>query len=299
MYFKEILRVRTALFWYTLVLVLLTAFVTIVAISSPPDKVTTDSHGNQIVTDSSGAKIVTDKSGDTKVVTDSTGKEAVRIRLGAHKPQTMHEADNIPWVALLGGAGFIAAILATVLGSSLATENEHLEIAWTRPRSRTRYATALMTVDAIGILIGQLLAFAIVAGLIVSLAKVTKLVSGTDDWLNVVRFLLFPLAWYGFIVALSASMRGRASLVQGLIWPIALGLAALAAAPLPDIWHRVFAAINMISPMAYLTYNDHGQGAQIVTGAAMPNIALAVIVLALMIAVSWFAATFQWRRLQA
>src|SRR5260370_1354476 len=52
------------------------------------------------------------------------------------------------WVELFGAAGFAAAFMATILGSTLALENDHLEVAWTRPRSRTNYATALMGVDA-------------------------------------------------------------------------------------------------------------------------------------------------------
>jgi hypothetical protein len=291
MHFKEFLRVRNCLFWYTLTLVLIAAFVTIVAVSSPPDKVTTDSHGNKIVTDSQGNKVVTDRSGSTRVVTDSSGKKVMTIRTKAET------ADNIPWVALLGGAGVVAAVLATVLGSTLATENDHLEVAWTRPRSRTQYATALMIVDGIGIVIAQLIAFALVATAVAVFAKESKLISGADDALNVVRFLLFPLAWYGLIVAFSAQMRGRAGMVQGLIWPIALALAALTAAPLPDIWHRIFATINMINPMAYITYHEHG--AQIITGSALPNVVLGVTALALMVVASWFAATYQWRRLQA
>ena len=224
MYFKEFLRVRNALFWYTVTLAAIAAFVTIVAVSSPPDKTTTDSHGNKVVTDSQGNRVVTDRSAGTEIITAGSGKRVMTIKTKTES------ADNIPWVALLGGAGIVAAFLATVLGSTLATENDHLEVAWTRPRSRTQYATALMTVDAIGIVIAQLIAFGLVATAIAVFAKESKLISGPDDALNVLRFLLFPLAWYGLIVAFSARLRGKAGMVQAMIWPVALALAALSAA---------------------------------------------------------------------
>jgi hypothetical protein len=291
MYFKEILRVRNALLWYTAILLGIAAFVMIVAVSTPPDKVTYDSHGNKIVTDSEGNKVVTDQSGGTRVISDRSGKKVMTITT---KPENV---DNVPWVGVLGGAGLIAAILATVLGSTLATENDHLEVAWTRPRSRTRYATALMAVDAVGIVIAQLITFAVAITAFMLFVKVSRLINGSDDALNVLRFLLFPLAWYGLIVAFSAGMRGKAGLVQGLIWPIALTLAILTAVPLPEIWHRIFATVNLLNPMGYIAFREHNM--QLVAGQGYSNVALAVTALAIMVLASWFAATYQWRRLQA
>jgi hypothetical protein len=269
MYFKELLRVRTALLWYTITLACIAGFIVIVAISSPPDsKAHTD--------------IVTVKHTDHGVVTTTAAK-----------------LDELPWAALFGAAGMAAAILATVLGSTLAQENGHLEVAWTKPRSRTRYATALMAVDAVGIIIAHVIAFAFILVPIILFGKGERLVNGPDDALNVLRFLLFPLAWYGLIVAFTASVRGRAGMVQGLIWPIALTLAVLGQVPLPQIWHRIFAAINAINPMSYVEYRSHGSDVQIITSGGFPNVVLAAVALALMVAVSWWAATFQWRRLQA
>lgn len=211
-------------------------------------------------------------------------------------PESMQgDFEQSPWVLLFIGAGFMAAIVATVLGSTLAQEHAHLEVAWTRPKSRTTYATTLMAVDAAGILAAQLIAFAFIIAHYAMYHRNVHLVSGPDDALNIARFVLFPIAWYALIVALSASL-SRAGLVQGLIWPIALVLAVLAAAPLPDVWHGIVAVINVINPMAYVTGHDNG-GTQI--GAALPNVTLAVAALALIAAASWFAATYQWRRLQA
>jgi hypothetical protein len=269
MYFKEFLRVRNALLWYTLTLALIAGFVVIVSLFSPPDS---NAHTD----------VVTIKHTVHGVATTTTAR-----------------LDELPWAALFGAAGVFAAIVATVLGSTLAQENGHLEVAWTKPRSRTKYATALMAVDAVGIIVAQLITFAFILIPVMVFGKGEHLTNGPSDALNVVRFLLFPLAWYGLIVALTASLRGRAGMVQGLVWPVALTLAVLGIVPLPEIWHRIFTGINFINPMSYVTYRDPGSDVQIITSAGFPNVALAAVVLTLIIAISWFAATYQWRRLQA
>jgi hypothetical protein len=248
MYFKEFLRVREPLLWYTALAVVITVFIQVIMITSHE-------------------------------TTMSTAK-------ASHA-----------WVELFGVAGFVAAFMATVLGSTLALENDHLEVAWTRPRSRTNYATALMGVDVAAILLAQLIAFAFIMLHMALYHRTEPLVSGPNDALNAVRFALFPIAWYGLIVALSAGMRGRAGMVQGLIWPIAITLVVLAVVPLPEIWHRIFAAINLVNPLSYIEY--HERAGQIFAGTALPNVALAVTALGVIVVASWFAATFQWRRLQA
>jgi hypothetical protein len=246
MIYQEFLRVRNALMWFLLVALAIALFTSIIGLAT----------------------------GSMNVTVGDVPKPGAKIE------------DN-SWVELFGAAGFIAAIMSTILGSTLSQENEHLELAWTKPQSRTRYATSLMTIDAIGIIIAHVAVFALIIGhMVLFHTGQVRLVGRPDDALNVVRFALFPLAWFGLIVALSAGMRGRAGVVQGLIWPVALGLTGLSAAPLPEIWHRIGAVINFINPISYLSIGLQGAG-------------LAVVMLTLIVVASWYAATFQWRRLQA
>jgi len=247
--YKEFLRVRNALVWYFVALALISVFIAIVGI----------------------------------------GSGEMRITVGDVPKLPASKIEITPWVELFGFAGFVAAIVSTVLGSTLAQENDHLELAWTKPQSRTRYATSLMAMDALGIIVAQVAAFAFIIGHVALFhAGQQHLVAKPDDALNVLRFLLFPLAWYALIVALSARLRGRASVVQGVIWPVALGLTGIGAAPLPEIWRRIIGGINFINPITYIAEN-HG----------FVNVTLAVSMLALIVVASWFAATIQWRRLQA
>ncbi len=208
----------------------------------------------------------------------------------------------VPWVLCLAGAAWVAAIMSTILGSTLSQENEHLALAWTKPRSRTAYATSLMLIDGAAILITQLIAFAVIIALFNVLSPPSvHLSGGTDDALNVVRFALFPLAWYALIVALSARLRNRAGIVQGLIWPIAIGIGTLIALPPP--WRQIFGVINFVNPLLYTSYHAGSVSSGIVIDTGDDKLAISAGVGALAflvyIAVSWFAATNQWRRLEA
>jgi hypothetical protein len=218
-----------------------------------------------------------------------------------HGSTKIPKSVAVPWVIFFAGAAWVAAIMSTILGSTLSQENEHLALAWTKPRSRTAYATALMLIDGAAILITQLLALAAIIVVFKLLApSQVHLASGPDDALNVARFTLFPLAWYAVIVALSAQLRNRAGIVQGLIWPIALGLGVLITLPAP--WRQIFGVINFVNPILYTSYHAGSVSSGVVIDSG-DTLAISAGVGALafiaFIVVSWFAATYQWRRLEA
>ncbi len=198
-------------------------------------------------------------------------------------------------VGLFGASALIiGGIMATIFGSTLARENDgHLEVAWTKPHSRAQYATTAMLVNAAGIMFCVLLGFvALVLGVFTpgmhEQMNWNLSASSADDLL---AFALFPLAWYAVIVALSARLRGGA-LVQSLIWPVALVLLALHQIPFTPVWHSLFAALNIVNPLSYLSYSTMG-GRDVNAGA------FAVFALALFAVGGWAFATMQWRRLEA
>ena len=206
--------------------------------------------------------------------------------------------DLVQWLALLGAAALAASIMATVLGSALAQENDgHLELAWTKPYSRTRYAATAIAIDMAAIVLALLVGFAFILIHIVIGHPNEHLVAGPDAAINALRFALFPLAWYALIVGLSAGTRGRAGVVQGLIWPIALVLVVLRDAPLSAMWHGVFVALNAINPLIYASYQDHGDVA--IVGASPLHVVTSTVVLAALVIAGWAAATIQWRRVEA
>lgn len=264
MWYKEYLRVRNALFWFTVTLLAMLAFIGIVMISS---------HGG----------------GHVSVV---VGPDPTI------KPSS-HGIEALPWVALFSVAALAAAILATVLGSALSQENDgHLEYVCTKPRSRSAYVAMLMAVDGLGIIVATLIAFGFVyAAVEIIVGNLTRITWAPVDLPNAVRFALFPVAWYAIIAALTASTR-RAGIVQGLIWPIALGLGGLEVVPLPPVWHTIVSVIDAVNPWTYITVSDKQAGFQIGPGVfAGPTVA--VIALLLLCVAGWIAATLQWRRVEA
>ncbi len=213
---------------------------------------------------------------------------------------TPHSDGPTSFIALFGTAALlVGGIMATVLGAPLAKENDgHLEIAWTKPFSRTQYATAVTLVDAACLVISVLLGF-------VTLVAILRVVHAPITWafsagvfVNIARFALFPLAWYGLLNALSASARGGAR-AQGLIWLIAIVLVVLYAVPLPAVWHTIMVALNIVNPLIYVQY--HESDFSLITGpssTALPGLTSG-IALALIAVGGWALATLQWRRLQA
>lgn len=264
MYYKEFLRVRHALLWYLIGLVATALFITIINLAS-------GSHVSVMV-------------GDV--------------------PKVPAKVEAVPWVALFAGAGFLAAIMATIFGSTLSQEADHLALAWTKPRSRTEYATTVMLVDAAGIVTSQLLAFAFILGVLLVLAhNDVRLVAGRNDLFDLARFMLFPLAWYGLIVALSARLRNRAGVVQGLIWPASFVFAGFVVAPVPPVMHEIIVLVNYLNPIVYTSYVDVASGTHVnatpANGLMLASAGASTLALAAYVVLCWFVATAQWRKLEA
>ena len=193
----------------------------------------------------------------------------------------------------------IGGLMATVLGSALSRENDgHLEAAWTKPYSRTAYATAVMLVDAAGIAIAILIGLVVHALVHAALRTPISLAGASTMAGDLARFLLFPFAWYAVIVALSARVRGG-GLVQGLIWPIGLILLGLHEIPLGPVWQGLTGLLNLVNPLTYIQYHETGYSLLTTGGGSMASAFTADVALALLVVGGWALATMQWRRMEA
>jgi hypothetical protein len=267
MYYKEFLRARKAVVVYAIVLGIIWTLIAIISAITPMN-------------------------------VDVSGSSSPHAAAAAPPP--------IPWVVLFAVAGFFAAIVATVLGSTLSQENDgHLELALTKPYSRSAYASTMIAIDLAAIAAAELIALALIVLHIVFFhpGELQRMIAGPDAFFNVLRFVLFPLAWYAIIAGLSAGLRGKAGIVQGLIWPVALVLGLLREIPASGpwlIWHNVFAFINAFNPLIYISYQDRtaDTSIQIVGTTPLPAALGAAILIAFVVA-GWFAATAQWRRVEA
>ena len=218
----------------------------------------------------------------------------------------MHFSAKDGWMALIvvGYAAAIGAgILATLFGGSLAAENDHLEMTWTRPISRTAYSSGVFAIDIACIL--AVFAVALGCGYLFASYLAGGLVHVTLDSAlaaRLARFAIFPLAYFGFVQAATASMKScNWGTVGGLSWPVNEALAFFGARMLAQPWHGVLSVINIANPIAYFPIWEFDEAASSHTmrvsfgyGLTADILALAAITLAGVI-----IATLRWRRLEA
>jgi hypothetical protein len=190
-------------------------------------------------------------------------------------------------------------IVASLLGGALSKENDgHLDLAWTKPVSREKYAFAAVLIDAGAILLTQLLTFA--ATLLATLLFfVPRFSYGPHVGWYIVIALAGPLAWYACLTAGSASVKRGPGMVIGLGWVAALfipgiaqGLQALAQVnAIAAFFYAIFRALSYIDPISYITIHGLRTAFFGLEASALILCALAIGYVLLAVA--------QWRRVEA
>jgi hypothetical protein len=276
-YYKEFLRVRNTFVAFAITLVVIGLFVGLLSGHSKVNvSVDAPAHAAHHL-----ATVGASSAGTTNV--ETPGIE-------------INDADHgVPFVVLLAVASFVAAIFASVVGTCLAAENcGHLEIAWTRPASRVAYAARLMAVDVAGIAAIFTFTFAFSLGLIYAKGWQGYIYTGEDVMPFLGRFAAYPLAWFGLVAALTASVRARAGAIAGFSWAAAGFLIVLLTLKnLPPTIHAVLEFLNYLNPLFYGSYAESGRHF-----IGVPN-PLAIAGLLGIAIVGSGAALAQWRRLEA
>jgi hypothetical protein len=190
-------------------------------------------------------------------------------------------------------------IVASILGGPLAKENDgHLELAWTKPISRERYALQSMAVDAVAIALSQLMTIAVTL-LACLMFFVPRFTYGADTGWQIAFALAAPIAWFALLTAASASLKRGPGMVIGLGWVAALIVPGLAGAleggarinTIAAWFYAIFHSLSYIDPIAYMAFN-HNQPIFM----PFPN---SVGVFCALIAVYVALAVLQWRRVEA
>ncbi len=212
---------------------------------------------------------------------------------------------------LLFLATWVGVIIATFLAAPLTQENSnHLEVAWTKPVSRTRMALGMFGVDALGIIISMALAivFALAA---TALFEIPHIVIDAPTLPVLALCVLMPTAWYALLTAAAASLKRGRGAVLGLGWLAALFVPGLAVAlnlsqlPVFHVFGAVFNVLTLLDPIAYVhTSISSGPGnGEPSVGVAFGVLSAPSIVRAgilLLLSIVYFAiALLQWRRLEA
>jgi hypothetical protein len=205
-----------------------------------------------------------------------------------------------PYEVLFGIAGFVSAIFALILGAFLATENSgHLEIAWTRPASRVGYALRGIAVDCIGILAAFLFTLVIIAAFVTLEGWWPYLHADKALAVTAVRYVMYPFAWYGLILAVTASLRGGYGIVIGLTWVVASVLAALVTLHLPPAIHATVTFINYVNPMEYGSWSDSTSAQAVMHLLGQRYALIGIAGLVGIAVVGTGASLWQWRGLEA
>jgi len=210
-------------------------------------------------------------------------------------PDVPHQLQ-IPLSLLFAISGVATTIFAGILATCLSVENNgHLELAWTKPASRIRYALSMLGVDAAGMAVFWLMTLVAIDILLALTGHLSHVAVDGEAWHNLLRYLAVPLGWYGVNEALTASARQRGGMVAGLSWVGALILIALGIANLAHPWSDIVGFILYVNPLAYASY---------AVGMPQPPFPfhtwylnfIGLIVLGILGVV---AALTQWRRLEA
>lgn len=199
--------------------------------------------------------------------------------------------------------GFIAA---SMLGGVLAKENDgHLELAWTKPVSRERYALGAFAVDVVTIIAAQTLFVATILACAL-LFFVPHVYLEPQAALRIAVALLGCIAWYAALTGWSASLKRGPGLVIGLGWLFASAIPGItqlldnSRIPLLAVFHAVLLAITYLDPLAYVGF--HSTGVQVSgtpIGALHLPMATACFALAALVIFYLAAAVAQWRRVEA
>lgn len=207
---------------------------------------------------------------------------------------------NFFWEGLLWATIPLGLLVATLLAGPLAKENHgHLELAWTKPVSRERYALAAGAVDAGAIVLAQVAAV-VMALLVAVMWGIPRIGFEPGGVVKIGIALVAPIAWYACLTALSASMKRGPGAVLGIGWVVAIVAPVIAGGTENASWavarmiHVVSAALSYIDPLTYVWF----QGADSVAALARAE-SKALVVLAAMAVVYLALAVVQWRRVEA
>ena len=214
---------------------------------------------------------------------------------------------GIPLPALFGIAGFVAALVASVLGRTLSIENEeHLPVVWTLPVSRAAYALSVVATDLLSVIATFLVILAFALALIATFRLLPVLEVTPDSGLQLLRFMAFPFAMYGLVWALTASAGKGGRGIVGATWVSCIFVGLFAAIDFPQPWSAIFSALDAINPLAYASYS-HTSGGDTVNVMAGPvrsyfenlSVTTDICALALICAIGLAAGIWQWRRVEA
>ncbi len=224
------------------------------------------------------------------------------VRHGSMTTTTIDTNGSVPMLVPMGFADVVALIVATILAAPFAREIDgHLEVALTKPISRSRFAVGAIGADVAGILAA--LAASVTAVYICLLFLGAPRIDFSGANARVVPMgIAMSLAWYTLLAA-ATTWRGRGyGAVLGFAWPVALlviGLANIQPTNTVSAFvHYVAWSIAQLNPLwhARWTVGMSDTGA---ISAADPTFGVRLAINVLLFAVYTALAVWRWQRVEA
>jgi ABC-type multidrug transport system permease subunit len=166
----------------------------------------------------------------------------------------------LPFSIFFAATGFMVAILATVLGTSVNRYREYGETVMTFPTTRRRFASSVLATDVLALAVAFAVSLAFFA-LQITFQGAWRLMA-FDEFL-LPRFVICfgaVILWLLLCEAASAGIRQRAGFVAGLSWPLFIGLTSCLGgkANLPAWSRPIVEALNYLNPLTYLSVSING-----------------------------------------
>jgi hypothetical protein len=195
------------------------------------------------------------------------GAVSTSLRAAIIDDFTRHHT-KIPASAIFIFAAFGATIIASIFGTFLAREREHVPLSWTKPVSRERFALNYLAVDVIGIVAAFVILLVLgVFTIMWSLGLMQFLSIDAYTWSGLLLSAGVAFAYYGVVRAITVNVPGRAGAIAGASWVVGYILVLLGALQLPAALHDIVMAINYFNPLAYLNgVHENGSGTTTMTG---------------------------------
>jgi hypothetical protein len=218
------------------------------------------------------------------------------ITIETHKDQLDDSA------AEFGSAGIVALIIGMMLAGCFARENDgHLEIALTKPVSRTELSIRIMLVDMAGI-VGAWILSVIAAYIIIALFVGFHFRVTVNDCQLAVAVVLGAIAWYALLCCATASLKRNYGIILGTAWIVGQLIPVLAripsdAPPLLGFLRIVATPLSWIDPFTYARVSVALPTATQMLRVYPYSVEIPVLA-ALTIAYALFA-ILQWRRVEA
>ncbi|MBV9332906.1 MAG: hypothetical protein JO146_02780 [Candidatus Eremiobacteraeota bacterium] len=206
---------------------------------------------------------------------------------------------SVPMLYYMAFADVVALIVAMVLAAPFAREVDgHLEVALTKPVSRTRYALGVIGADVVGIIAASFMTVVALylCQLLFESARVDF--SGVNAR-AVIMGLAAPLAWYALLCAATTWFNRSYVAVLVAALPVAIVIGALTLVEptnvVAAIVHQVAWVLSRFDPWTYVQLKVDSASTD--TGSA--NFGLRLSLEILFFIVYGALAVFKWQRVEA